>query len=142
VVFYYSPEQGLLSEVKDVGAGYGVELVDVRVYENAMGELVTEALVRVYRNGKYVGEGSAKMINNQDFGRITRVYINRNLDTDIYVIFQGVGSHSGGVITIPLTVKLEPLVNFLWLGIFLLCAGILPLIAAGVKGRSRSSSSA
>ena len=137
VVFYYSPEQGLLREVKDVGAGYGVELQDVVVYENALGEMVTEALVKVYRNGRYVGEGSAKMINNQDFGRITRVYINRNLDTDVYVIFQGVGSHSGGVITIPLTVKLEPLVNFLWAGIAMLCIGMLPLL---LEGRRRGAS--
>ncbi len=136
VVFYYSPEQGLLREVKDVGAGYGVELLDVVVYENALGELVTEAKVRVYRDGRYVGEGSAKMINSEDFGRITRVYINRNLDTDVYVIFQGVGSHSGGVITIPLTVKLEPLVNFLWAGIAMLCAGILPLIAGTLRSRA------
>ena len=86
-------------------------------------------LVKVYKNGKFIGEGAAKSINNLKFGRVTRVYIDRNWDNDVYVIFQGIGEHQQGVIQIPLTVKLEPFVNVLWLGIVLISIGILPSIA-------------
>jgi cytochrome c-type biogenesis protein CcmF len=126
VVFQFIPNQGIVSERKDVGAGYAVEVAGINVYENYEGYLTSEVLVKVYKNGRYIGEGAASTINNLKFGRVTKVYINRNLDADVYVIFQGIGGHSEGKIEIPLTVKIEPLVNILWLGIALISIGILP----------------
>ncbi len=126
VVFKYLPGQGIVSERKDVGAGYAVEVAGINVYNNYEGYLTSEVIVKVYKNGRYLGEGAAKVINNEKFGRVTRVYINRNLDADVYVIFEGIGAHSAGAIEIPLTVKIEPLVNILWMGVALISLGILP----------------
>jgi len=126
VVFRFVPGEGVLSGPQEIGAGYAIELAGIDVYENYEGYLTTDILVRVYKNGRYLGEGVARTINNEKFGRVTKVYINRNLDADVYVIFQGIGGHSGGVVEVPLTVKLEPFVNLLWLGIAIISLGILP----------------
>jgi cytochrome c biogenesis factor len=128
LVFRFVPGEGIVGGPQEVGAGYAVEVAGINVYENYEGYMTTEVLVRVYKEGRYVGEGVAKTINNLKFGRVTKVYINRNLDADVYVIFQGIGGHAGGVIEVPLTVKLEPFVNFLWLGIALISAGIIPAL--------------
>ena len=127
VVFQFIPGQGIVGdERKDVGAGYSIEVAGIDMYPNYEGYLTSEVLVRVYKDGRYVGEGTASTINNQKFGRVTRVYINRNLDADVYVIFQGIGGHSSGAVEIPLMVKIEPLVNILWLGVALISLGIIP----------------
>ncbi|WP_456474426.1 cytochrome c biogenesis protein CcsA [Candidatus Pyrohabitans sp.] len=126
VVFQFVPGQGVVGDRKDVGAGYSIEVAGIDMYPNYDGYLTSEVLVRVYKDGRYVGEGTASTINNLKFGRVTRVYINRNLDADVYVIFQGIGGHSSGAVEIPLTVKIEPLVNILWLGVALISLGIIP----------------
>jgi len=128
VVFKFKPNIGIVKEIKDVGRGYAISVEDVYVYQNYEGYTVSEVLVKVYKNGKYIGEGRARSINNEKYGRVTQVYINRNIDHDVYVIFQGIGEHRQGEINIPLTVKVEPLINILWAGVFLLAIGILPAL--------------
>lgn len=138
VTFRVTPSQGLIKEVKDVGKGYAVSVERVGVDQTTEGYPVGLVQVKVYKDGDYLGEGTAKVESNEKFGKVTRVYINRNWDYDIYVIFQGIsGAHQqGGDIYIPLTVKLEPLINILWLGVLLLSLGILPsMLHSGFKSR-------
>lgn len=137
VNFRANPSQGVIKEVKEVGRGYAVSVDKVGVDQTAEGYREGKVLAKVYKDGEYIGEGVAKVENNEKFGKVTRVYINRNWDHDVYVIFQGIsGAHQqGGDIFIPLTVKLKPLINILWLGVFLLSVGILPLLLGGLRER-------
>ncbi|MDI6655217.1 MAG: hypothetical protein QME59_04950, partial [Candidatus Hydrothermarchaeota archaeon] len=56
-------------------------------------------------------------------GEVKRVMIDRGIDRDVYVIFTGTSGSE-----IPLTIKIIPLVNYLWLGIILFVAGMLALV--------------
>ncbi|GBE55625.1 MAG TPA: hypothetical protein ENH28_02890 [Euryarchaeota archaeon] len=130
IAFKFIPGHGVVKEIKDVGGGYGVSVTNLEVYRNLKGYIVTEIDVSVYKNGKFIGMGAAKSIDNLQYGRVTRVYINKNLDNDVYIIFQGI-QYEPGEIVIPVTVKLKPLINILWAGIVMLSAGIIPAMISG-----------
>ncbi|MFH1774185.1 MAG: cytochrome c biogenesis protein CcsA [Methanobacteriota archaeon] len=83
---------------------------------------VQEISVEVYEGKDRVGRGIAKVVWYPQ-GEVKRVMIDRGIDRDVYVIFTGTSGSE-----IPLTIKIIPLVNYLWLGIILFVAGMLALV--------------
>ncbi|MFQ5816213.1 MAG: cytochrome c biogenesis protein CcsA, partial [Candidatus Hydrothermarchaeaceae archaeon] len=67
--------------------------------------------VAVYKGTSKIGEGTARVIQYKN-GDAKKVMIDRSLTGDVYVIFTG---FSGG--SIPLDIKIKPLVNMIWLGV-------------------------
>ncbi|MEE8358525.1 MAG: Coenzyme F420 hydrogenase/dehydrogenase, beta subunit C-terminal domain, partial [Candidatus Hydrothermarchaeales archaeon] len=90
---------------------------------------VQQVKLAVYKNGGRIGEGIAKFETYPN-GDATRPLISRSLVRDVFVIFDGFGP--GGAI--PLTVKLKPLMNEIWIGVLLFIAGISMTIFADTQG--------
>ncbi|HID26389.1 MAG TPA: hypothetical protein EYP22_00855 [Methanosarcinales archaeon] len=88
--------------------------------------------LEIYKDKKKIGSGSAEYIQYAKGGDVTNVMIDSSLTKDIYVIFQGTGS---GVV--PLTIKIMPFINELWIGIILFSLGIILIMIAEVKKRAR-----
>lgn len=78
-----------------------------------------EAYIAVLQGDKKVAEGVAKVIQYPK-GDTKRVMIDRGIFRDYYVIFTGVDDQG-----IPLTLKIIPMVNYLWLGIILFIVGVI-----------------
>lgn len=85
--------------------------------------------VAVYKGTSKIGEGTAKVIQYKN-GDTKKVMIDRSLFGDIYVIFTG---FSGG--SIPLDIKIKPLVNLMWLGVILFSICIIAIIVFDPKYR-------
>ncbi|MEE8168864.1 MAG: Coenzyme F420 hydrogenase/dehydrogenase, beta subunit C-terminal domain [Candidatus Hydrothermarchaeales archaeon] len=83
----------------------------------------------IYKHNGKIGEGVAKLETYEN-GDARRALIDMSLVRDVFVIFDGLGP--GGAI--PLTVKLKPLMNEIWLGVMLFIAGILMTIFTDAKG--------
>lgn len=81
-----------------------------------------EAEIVVLSGDKKVAQGVAKVIEYPR-GDVKRVMIDRGIFKDYYVIFTGVDEQG-----IPLTLKIMPLVNYLWLGIILFVLGVIGVI--------------
>jgi cytochrome c-type biogenesis protein CcmF len=78
-----------------------------------------EAEIAVFSGEREVAHGVAKVVEYPR-GDVKRVMIDRGLFRDYYVIFTGIDE--GGV---PLTLKVIPMVNYLWLGIVLFVIGVM-----------------
>jgi cytochrome c-type biogenesis protein CcmF len=81
-----------------------------------------EAEIEVYSGEQLLAHGIAKVVEYPQ-SDVKRVMIDRGPLRDVYVIFTGA---SGG--EVPLTVKIIPLVNYLWLGILLFVIGIIAIM--------------
>jgi cytochrome c-type biogenesis protein CcmF len=77
-----------------------------------------EVTFAVYENGEKIGQGIARSIKYKN-GNANRVMIDRGVTRDVYVIYNGLSGGSASA-----TVKLKPLINELWFGVFLFMAGI------------------
>lgn len=77
-----------------------------------------EARIAVYQEDKVMARGVAKVVEYSQ-SDVKRVMIDRGPLRDFYVIFTGASEGE-----VPLTLKIIPLVNYLWLGIFLFVVGI------------------
>ncbi len=77
-----------------------------------------EVTFAVYENNKKIGEGIARSIRYKN-GNANRVMIDRGIFQDVYVIYNGLSGNQAST-----TVKIKPLINELWFGIFLFMAGI------------------
>jgi cytochrome c biogenesis factor len=123
--FTFPDEKGIK---RSILMGYAIAVNDIEVYLTQDGWWATAIELGVYKDDKYIGGGLAESIDDRKFGKVTHVYINRGLFSDVYVIFQGLATQRPGSVIVPLTVKIIPGVGILWLGIVLLSVGILPLI--------------
>jgi cytochrome c-type biogenesis protein CcmF len=81
-----------------------------------------EAEVEVFSGDKRIAHGVARVVQYPR-GDVKRVMIDRGLFRDVYIIFTGVDDKG-----VPLTLKIIPMVNYLWLGIFLFVVGITVII--------------
>ena len=79
---------------------------------------VQQAKVAIYKGDSKLGEGYVKYEIYKN-GDARRPLIDRSLLRDVFVIFDG---GAGG--SIPLTVRLKPLINEIWLGVILFIVGI------------------
>jgi cytochrome c-type biogenesis protein CcmF len=77
-----------------------------------------EVTFAVYENSKKIGEGVARSIKYKN-GKANRVMIDRGILQDVYVIYNGLSGNQASV-----TVKIIPLINELWFGVFLFMVGI------------------
>jgi cytochrome c-type biogenesis protein CcmF len=78
-----------------------------------------EVTFAVYENGKRIGLGVARSISYKN-GNANRVMIDRGVLQDVYVIYNGKSGNS-----VSATVKIIPLINELWFGVFLFSIGIV-----------------
>jgi cytochrome c-type biogenesis protein CcmF len=89
--------------------------------------------LEVYKDGKRVGRGFAEYVTGKAGDSATHPLVDRNLLQpfwgDVYVIFQGFGGGS-----VPLTLKIIPAMNLLWLGVLLFSAGIILIMATNTRG--------
>lgn len=107
---------------------YDVIMISNRIYASRRTVSETqEVSVEVYEGKNKIGGGIARVVQYQQ-GDVKRVMIDRGIFRDVYVIFAGI---SGG--EIPLTVKIIPLVNYLWIGIVLFVLGMLALLSGVEK---------
>lgn len=81
-----------------------------------------EAEIEVYSGGRLMAHGTAKVVEYPQ-SDVKRVMIDRGVLRDVYVIFTGASDGQ-----LPLTVKIIPLVNYLWLGILLFVIGITAIM--------------
>ncbi|MHC1571332.1 MAG: cytochrome c biogenesis protein CcsA [Methanosarcinales archaeon] len=79
--------------------------------------------IEVYKDGSRIGSGSAKYVTGKG-GSATYPLVDHKLahpfTGDVYVIFQGLGDGR-----VPLTLKVIPAVNLIWIGVALFTIGIL-----------------
>ena len=87
--------------------------------------------LEVYKDGKRIGRGTAEYIQYKT-GDATHPMVDRSLTHDVYVIFQGTSSYS-----IPLTIKIKPFVNEVWIGVILFSVGILLIAGSEMNLRRR-----
>ncbi|RLG26379.1 hypothetical protein DRN85_03145 [Methanosarcinales archaeon] len=82
-----------------------------------------QAHLEVYKDGLRIGDGSAEYVTGKG-GSATYPLVDRNLvhpfAGDVYVIFQGLGGSR-----VPLTLRVIPTVNLLWIGVIIFSAGII-----------------
>jgi cytochrome c-type biogenesis protein CcmF len=92
---------------------------------------VKEVRVAVYNGGEKIGEATAKdeIYRNGD---AKRVGIDRSLLRDVYIIY---GGDQGP--EIPITVKVIPLINWIWIGVLFFLGGILATFASDIQGARR-----
>ncbi len=89
---------------------------------------VQNVKLEIYQNERLIGRGVAEYLAGKG-GSGTFPLVDRSITgTDVYVIFQG---ESGGFI--PLTLKIIPAVNFVWIGILLFAIGIILIMAMKSK---------
>lgn len=89
---------------------------------DALNKVTQTASIEVFSNRKVIGSGTAKL-EKYDNNDVRRVMIDRSPLRDVYVIFSGL---DGDRLT--LTIKLVPLVNFIWFGIALFVTGIVVIL--------------
>jgi cytochrome c-type biogenesis protein CcmF len=89
-----------------------------------------EVALAVYRGSEKVAQGTAASIeySRSDVSNVKRVMIDRGLLKDFYIIFNGSDGNA-----LPVTLKVVPLVNFLWIGILLFAIGMSALILSDVR---------
>ncbi|MEE8168720.1 MAG: cytochrome c biogenesis protein CcsA [Candidatus Hydrothermarchaeales archaeon] len=97
---------------------------NIRSYEEEEKVFSTTQEVRlvVYKGTSKIGEGVARLIQYKN-GDAKKVMIDRGLYGDVYVIFTGFSGDS-----IPLDVKIKPLINLTWLGVILFAVSIIMII--------------
>lgn len=116
---------------QEIGAGksigdYRVEFSGLDLYEDD-GNWVQLARLKIYKNGKPVGESNVRFINDRKYGPYPKVGILRGLE-DVYVVFHGFQT---GVV--PFTVRIIPGVSILWIGTILLTLGMLLQLILDLK---------
>ena len=83
--------------------------------------------LEVYKDNKRIGKGTAEYIEYKN-GDTSHPMVSRSLLQDEYVIFQGMSGYG----VVPLTLKIVPMVNELWIGVILFSIGIIMLMIAAV----------
>jgi cytochrome c-type biogenesis protein CcmF len=106
------------------GGSFRVSLIADAIVDawGALNKLSRAVDIEVYRNNKPVARGTVKL---EEYPKtdVRRVMIDRGFLGDVYGIFLG---KDGDRITV--TIKLIPLVNFLWLGVVLFTVGVIAVI--------------
>ncbi len=92
---------------------------------------VDEVRVAVYKYGEKFGEATAR---NEIYrnGDAKRVGIDRSLWRDVYVIYSGQSGRE-----MPITIKIIPLINWVWIGVLLFVLGISLTYASDLDLRSK-----
>jgi len=113
----------LIFDVEIENKAYEVIMLSNKIYTSMRAVSETQEInVEIYEGKSKVGGGVAKVVQyRQD--NVKRVMIDRGIFRDVYVIFTGMSGNE-----IPLTIKIIPLVNYLWLGIILFVAGMLAVL--------------
>ena len=104
---------------------------DVRYLTVSGGLNTQQVYLTVFKDGREVGDGYAEYVSGPK-GSATHPMVVRKLTKDIYILFQGKGE-SG---SIPLTFKLIPMVNEVWLGIVFFSVGISLIMVYNPRSRS------
>ena len=81
-----------------------------------------EVEIKVFSSNHLFGHGVAKVVKYPN-SEVKRVMIDRGLYSDVYVIFTGL---TGG--EVPLTIKIIPMINFLWIGIAFFALGMMAVL--------------
>jgi cytochrome c-type biogenesis protein CcmF len=81
-----------------------------------------EVEIKVFSSNHLFGHGVAKVVKYPN-SEVKRVMIDRGLYSDVYVIFTGL---TGG--EVPLTIKIIPMINFLWIGIAFFALGMMAIL--------------
>ncbi len=113
----------------------GVRLDYVSVYKDSRGYWNQEVGISLVRDGRVIESGIARF-RDTAYGTVTEVFIDRGVSRDVYVIFQGISAPHGGdrsSITIPLNVKFIPWISILWVGVFIMIAGMTLILIRDVK---------
>ncbi|MBI5253763.1 MAG: cytochrome c biogenesis protein CcsA, partial [Euryarchaeota archaeon] len=109
----------LIFDVEIEDKTYEVMMLSSKIYTSVRAVSETQEIgVEIYGGKSKIGGGVAKVVQYQQ-GDVKRVMIDRGIFRDAYVIFTGVSGNE-----IPLTIKIIPLINYLWLGIILFTAGM------------------
>ncbi|MBW6470480.1 MAG: cytochrome c biogenesis protein CcsA [Methanosarcinaceae archaeon] len=87
--------------------------------------------LEVFKDKKRIGKGVSEFVVYKQ-GDATHPMVDRSLTGDVYVIFQGASSYS-----IPLTIKIKPFVNEVWIGVILFSVGILLIAGSEMNLRRK-----
>jgi hypothetical protein len=99
---------------------------------SALTKLTKAADIEVYMGEKVIGRGTTKLEKYENTD-VRRVMIDRGVLRDVYVIFSGVDKGR-----VSLTIKLVPLMNFIWFGVVLFVIGIAVVLLSERNARRAS----
>ncbi|MCK5661410.1 MAG: hypothetical protein KAH86_08620, partial [Methanosarcinales archaeon] len=88
--------------------------------------------LEIYKNNKKIGGGTATYAQYKN-GDTSHPMVSRSLWQDEYVIFQGMSGYG----VVPLTLKIVPMVNELWIGVILFSLGSIMTMVAAVMAPKR-----
>lgn len=102
---------------------------DIRYLTESGGSDTQRVFLTVFKDGKKIGEGYSEYVTGKG-GSATHPLVIRKLTGDIYILFQGMD----GAGTIPITFKIIPLVNEVWLGIVFFSVGVAMIMLTNTAG--------
>jgi cytochrome c-type biogenesis protein CcmF len=112
-------------ESNSTGIVYDFILFTDEVIHKDPGDDISQKVhLRIYRNGNVIGDGKAEYIQYKQ-GDVTHPMVDHSLTKDVYAIFQGTKSGS-----IPLTIKIKPFVNEVWIGVIMFLVGMVLIIGS------------
>jgi len=102
---------------------------DVDEFDIAGKYKVQSVALEVYNGDRKIGNGVAEYLEGKGGSGTFPLVDSSITGTDVYVVFQGFGE---GVV--PLTLKIIPGIDFVWIGIVLFAVGIILIMSVKSKG--------
>jgi cytochrome c-type biogenesis protein CcmF len=114
-LIYPYPEE--INQIKDVGGGFSIKLVNLLVFQDSKGNWIQHANITVLKEDREIGDLTLSLVNDKRFGRLPKVSILRGFSADIYAVYYGIsGGHEQGDFILPINVKVNPYVSLVWIG--------------------------
>jgi cytochrome c-type biogenesis protein CcmF len=136
--FFKQETQGTLAVGQSLSVGqYSLRFNGLTSYLGSDGREIAEAKTELFKNGKLIGNLNPR----QDYFTVqqqpvTVAGVYSTAEEDVYVILVGWESISNGSSTFK--IYLNPLINWVWIGGFMLAFGVLLAAWSQARGRSEA----
>jgi len=118
-----------LGTKSDIGRGWAVEPTKFDAIQNPDGAWTQVAHLTIYKNGELYSTGITGFTKTKQYGDIHDPMIDRSIQCDVYIQFQGTRSHiSTEAVVLPLSIRIVPWVSLLWAGCIIMIVGIYCII--------------
>lgn len=111
-------------KMKDAGGGYAIQLNDLKTAPVGL-NFVQSASLSVFKDGILIANGTSSYISVPIGGGNLYAMIQHGVFSDVYAVFHSpYAEQSADYFTVPITLRILPFVNFIWLGVILFCIGM------------------
>lgn len=111
-------------KMKDAGDGYAIQLNDLKTAPVGL-NFVQSAYLSVFKDGILIANGTSSYISVPIGGGNLYAMIHHGVFSDVYAVFHSpYAEQSTDYFTVPITLRILPFVNFIWLGVILFCIGM------------------